>query len=96
MCRTAGRPEEVMLLRHTVTDIFRAKARKGRYFMKKHFKKAAAAVLAGLLTAGLLAGCGGGGAASSDGGNGSGDSTTITVFNSKMEIQEQLETKAAE
>jgi raffinose/stachyose/melibiose transport system substrate-binding protein len=64
--------------------------------MKKHFKKAAAAVLAGLLTAGLLAGCGGGGAASSDGGNGSGDSTTITVFNSKMEIQEQLETKAAE
>jgi len=64
--------------------------------MKKHFKKAAAAVLAGLLTAGLLTGCGGGGAASSDGGNGSGDSTTITVFNSKMEIQEQLETKAAE
>ena len=96
MCRTAGRPEEVMLLRHTVTDIFRAKARKGRYFMKKHFKKAAAAVLAGLLTAGLLAGCGGGGAASTDSGSGSGDGTAITVFNSKMEIQEQLETKAAE
>ena len=84
MCRTAGRPEEVMLLRHTVTDIFRAKARKGRYFMKKHFKKAAAAVLAGLLTAGLLAGCGGGGAASTDSGSGSGDGTAITVFNSKM------------
>ena len=84
MCRTAGRPKEVMFFRYTVTDIFRAKARKGRYYMKKHFKKAAAAVLAGLLTAGLLAGCGGGGAASTDSGSGSGDGTAITVFNSKM------------
>ena len=62
-------------------------------FMKKHFKRAAAALFAGILAAGLLAGCGGGGGAASSGG---GDGTTITIFNSKMEIQSQLEEKAAE
>ena len=67
--------------------------------MKKHFKRAAAALIAGILAAGLLAGCGGGGGAassSSDGGSASGDGVAISVFNSKMEIQEQLEEKAAE
>ena len=65
--------------------------------MKKHFKRAAAALIAGILAAGLLAGCGGGGgAASSSSDGGSGGGTAITIFNSKMEIQSQLEEKAAE
>ncbi len=65
--------------------------------MKKQFKKAAAALFAGILAAGLLAGCGGGSAASDSGSDAaSGDGTTITIFNSKMEIQDQIETKAAE
>ena len=66
--------------------------------MKNIMKKAAAAALTSVLAVGLLAGCGGGGAADtgSTGAAASGDGTTITVFNSKMEIQSQLEEKAAE
>jgi raffinose/stachyose/melibiose transport system substrate-binding protein len=63
--------------------------------MKNIMKKAAAAALTAILAVGLLAGCGGG-SASSSGGEAAGDGTTITVFNSKMEIQSQLEEKAAE
>ena len=77
-------------------DIFRAISPERENFMKKYFKRAAAALFAGILAAGLLAGCGGGGAASSDGGSASGDGVAISVFNSKMEIQSQLEEKAAE
>ena len=63
--------------------------------MVKSIKKLAAAALVGVLTMGLLAGCGGGsGSASSD--SGSGGKTAISIFNSKMEIQSQLEEKAAE
>ena len=61
--------------------------------MIKHFRKLAAGVLAGIMAAGLLAGCGGTDAASGSGS--SADGTTITVFNSKMEIQDKLEEKAA-
>ena len=43
----------------------------------------------------LLAGCGGGGSAS-PGGSDSGSGVAITIFNSKMEIQDKLEEKAAE
>jgi raffinose/stachyose/melibiose transport system substrate-binding protein len=66
--------------------------------MKNIMKKAAAAALTSVLAVGLLAGCGGGGTADtgSTGAAASGDGTTITVFNSKMEIQSQLEEKAAE
>ena len=79
-------------------DIFQGDSPERENFMKKHFKRAAAALIAGILAAGLLAGCGGGGgaASSSDGGSASGDGVAISVFNSKMEIQEQLEEKAAE
>lgn len=80
-------------------DIFQGDSPERENFMKKHFKRAAAALIAGILAAGLLAGCGGGGGAassSSDGGSASGDGVAISVFNSKMEIQEQLEEKAAE
>ena len=60
--------------------------------MKRNIKKVVTTVVAAVLTAGLMAGCGGGGAS-----GGSSDSgTNITVFNSKMEIQSQLEEKAAE
>jgi raffinose/stachyose/melibiose transport system substrate-binding protein len=63
--------------------------------MMKHFRKAAAAALAAVLAAGLLAGCGGGSASGgSDGGSEGG--AGITIFNSKMEIQDKLEEKAAE
>ena len=63
--------------------------------MVKSIKKLAAAALVGVLTMGLMAGCGGGsGSASSD--SGSGGKTAISIFNSKMEIQSQLEEKAAE
>ena len=66
--------------------------------MKNIMKKAAVAALTSVLAVGLLAGCGGGGTADtgSTGAAASGDGTTITVFNSKMEIQSQLEEKAAE
>ena len=65
--------------------------------MVKNIKKLVTAMLVGVLTVGLLAGCGGGGASSSGSGDASGgDKTAITVFNSKMEIQGQLEEKAAE
>jgi raffinose/stachyose/melibiose transport system substrate-binding protein len=65
--------------------------------MKNIMKKAAAAALTSVLAVGLLAGCGGGTAdTGSTGAAASGDGTTITVFNSKMEIQSQLEEKAAE
>ena len=76
-------------------DIFKGESPEREKLMKKHFKRAAAALFAGILAAGLLAGCGGGGSAASTD-SGSGDGTAITVFNSKMEIQEQLEEKAAE
>ena len=60
--------------------------------MKRNIKKVVTTVVAAVLTAGLMAGCGGGGAS-----GGSSDSgTNITIFNSKMEIQSQLEEKAAE
>ena len=77
-------------------DIFQGDSPERENFMKKHFKRAAAALIAGILAAGLLAGCGGGGAASSSSDGGSGGGTAITIFNSKMEIQSQLEEKAAE
>ena len=77
-------------------DIFQGDSPERENFMKKHFKRAAAALFAGILAAGLLAGCGGGAASSSDSGSASGDGVAISVFNSKMEIQEQLEEKAAE
>jgi len=66
--------------------------------MKNIMKKAAVAALTSVLAVGLLAGCGGGGTADtgSTGAAASGDGTTITIFNSKMEIQSQLEEKAAE
>ena len=63
--------------------------------MKNVLKKAAAAMAAAVLAAGLLAGCGGGGSAS-PGGSDSGSGVAITIFNSKMEIQDKLEEKAAE
>ena len=59
--------------------------------MRKHFRKAAAAAFAVILAAGVLAGCGGDTGAASSGGSG----TSITIFNSKMEIQDKLEEKAA-
>ena len=63
--------------------------------MMKHFRKAAAAALAAVLAAGLLAGCGGGSASGgSEGGSEGG--AGITIFNSKMEIQDKLEEKAAQ
>jgi len=62
--------------------------------MKNVLKKAAAAMAAAVLAAGLLAGCGGGGSAS-PGGSGSGSGVAITIFNSKMEIQDKLEEMAA-
>ena len=58
--------------------------------MRKHFRKAAAAAFAVILAAGVLAGCGGDTGAASSGGDG----TSITIFNSKMEIQDKLEEKA--
>ena len=61
--------------------------------MKNVLKKAAAAMAAAVLAAGLLAGCGGGGSAS-PGGSDSGSGVAITIFNSKMEIQDKLEEKA--
>ena len=66
--------------------------------MVKRIKRFAAVALAGVLTMGLLASCGGSGsgAASSGSGESSGDGTAITIFNSKMEIQSQLEEMAAE
>ncbi|MBR2730019.1 MAG: carbohydrate ABC transporter substrate-binding protein [Lachnospiraceae bacterium] len=61
--------------------------------MRKQFKKAAAAAFAVVLAAGVLAGCGG----SSDSGSGAAEgATNITIFNSKMEIQDKLEEKAAQ
>ena len=62
--------------------------------MKNVLKKAAAAMAAAVLAAGLLAGCGGGGSAS-PGGSDSGSGVAITIFNSKMEIQDKLEEMAA-
>ena len=57
--------------------------------MKRNIKKVVTAMVTAVLTAGLMAGCGG---ASGGADNG----TNITIFNSKMEIQSQLEEKAAE
>ena len=82
-----------MMLHNYGAGHFQGDSPERENFMKKHFKRAAAALFAGILAAGLLAGCGGGGGAASSGG---GDGTTITIFNSKMEIQSQLEEKAAE
>ena len=63
--------------------------------MKKNMKKLAALALTAVMSAGLLAGCGGSGSSGSEGsGSGSGGKTAITVFNSKMEIQGQLEEMA--
>ena len=63
--------------------------------MKKNMKKLAALALTAVMSAGLLAGCGGSGSSGSEGsGSSSGDKTAITVFNSKMEIQGQLEEMA--
>lgn len=66
-------------------------------------KKVTVAALASVMAVGLLAGCGGGGAAGgggstaggTSGGASSGDGVAITIFNSKMEIQEQMEEMAA-
>ena len=58
--------------------------------MKRNIKKVVTAMVTAVLTAGLMAGCGGASGGSSDSG------TNITIFNSKMEIQSQLEEKAAE
>ena len=63
--------------------------------MMKHFRKAAAAALAAVLAAGLLAGCGGGSASGGSEGSSEGGAG-ITIFNSKMEIQDKLEEKAAQ
>ena len=63
--------------------------------MKKNMKKLAALALTAVMSAGLLAGCGGSGSSGSEGsGSGSGGKTAITIFNSKMEIQGQLEEMA--
>ena len=63
--------------------------------MKKNMKKLAVLALTAVMSAGLLAGCGGSGSSGSEGsGSSSGDKTAITVFNSKMEIQGQLEEMA--
>ncbi len=60
--------------------------------MKKHSRVLAAA-LALALTAGVLAGCGSSDTPAAGGGSSSGG-TAITIFNSKMEIQEQMEAMA--
>ena len=56
-------------------------------------KKIGALMLTAVLTAGCIAGCGGSSGGSS-GGSGSGDKVAITLFNSKMEIQSQMEEMA--
>ena len=58
----------------------------------KHCKRWATLALALSMAAGVLTGCGGGGG---DNGGGEGK-TAITIFNSKMEIQSQLEEMAAQ
>lgn len=60
--------------------------------MRKNMKKLAALALTAVMAAGLMA-CGGSSAGSE---GSSSDGTSITIFNSKMEIQSQLEEKAAE
>lgn len=61
-------------------------------------KKITAALMALALVAGSVAGCGGSGGSSSDssggGSSSGGDEVAITVFNSKMEIQSQMEEMA--
>ena len=65
--------------------------------MRKQFKKAAAAAFAVVLAAGVLAGCGGSSDSGSAGGSGASEgAANITIFNSKMEIQDKLEEKAAQ
>ena len=60
--------------------------------MRKNMKKLAALALTAVMAAGLMA-CGGSSAGSEGSSSGG---TSITIFNSKMEIQSQLEEKAAE
>lgn len=64
----------------------------------RNLRKAAAVFFAAVITAGMLAGCGGssGGASSSGGGAAESAGVDITIFNSKMEIQSQMEEMAAE
>ncbi|MBR1476396.1 MAG: carbohydrate ABC transporter substrate-binding protein [Lachnospiraceae bacterium] len=59
-------------------------------------KKFLALALSAAMTAGILAGCGSDGSTNggSTGGSTSGNGATITILNSKMEIQEQLEKMA--
>ena len=61
----------------------------------RNIRKAAAAFLAAAIVVGALAGCGGGSGAASGGGAES-TGVNITIFNSKMEIQSQMEEMAAE
>ena len=61
----------------------------------RKIRKAAAAFLAAAIVVGALAGCGGGSGAASGGGAES-TGVNITIFNSKMEIQSQMEEMAAE
>ena len=60
-----------------------------RYILKKTLKRIIAIVTVLAMSVMLLAGCGGG-SADGDESQGSGSSSGITVFNSKMEIQDQL------
>ena len=59
-------------------------------------KKFLALALSAAMTAGILAGCGSDGSTNggSTGGSTSGNGATITILNSTMEIQEQLEKMA--
>ena len=59
--------------------------------MKKASTKKVLAVLLTLLMVLGLTACGGGGDSDSSGGGGAGDGTSITLFNSKNEIQEDFE-----
>ncbi len=62
--------------------------------LKNTLKKALGLTLSAVLTTGLLTGCGGSAAASESGSGSSGSSGTLTIFNSKMEVQDQMEAMA--
>ena len=60
------------------------------------FMRAAAVFCAAAIAVGALAGCGGGSGTASGGGSSENSGVHITIFNSKMEIQSQMEEMASE